>query len=191
MSGFSGAIAFTTDLNVTQTYGTAGSTTATTASGDRENANAWNLNAAYENGPIYVGFGYGDGDYHENNGLEETWRLAGAFSFGDFKVVGQYDAQGSTSGNDFDAWMIGGAFQMGAMTFKANYMDGEYDLAADPEQWTLGVDYAMSKRTSVYALYVGGENITLGKGGSSSDQVGSGVSGGDIAALSFGVVHNF
>jgi len=195
MSGFSGAIAFTTDLNVTQTYGpaaTSGGTTAVTASGDRENANAWNLSAAYENGPIYVGFGYGDGDYHENNGLEEHWRLAGAFSFGDFKVVGQYDALGSTSNNDFDAWMIGGQFNMGAMAFKANYMDGEYDdSSADPEQWTLGVDYAMSKRTSVYALYVGGEYITLGKGASASDQVGSGVSGGDISGLSFGVVHSF
>jgi predicted porin len=188
MSGFSGAIAFTTDLNTTTT----GVNVTATTSGDRENYNAWNLNAAYENGPIYVGFGYGDGDYHEANGLEETWRLAGAFSFGDFKVVGQYDSQDAISGNDYDAWMIGGAFQMGAMTFKANYMDGDYDLStADPEQWTLGVDYAMSKRTSVYALYVGGENITLGKGGSSSDQVGSGVTGGDIAALSFGVVHNF
>jgi predicted porin len=66
-------------------------------------------------------------------------------------------------GNDYDAWMIGGQFNMGAMTFKANYMDGEFDnSSADPEQWTLGVDYAMSKRTSVYALYVGGEYINLG-----------------------------
>jgi predicted porin len=182
MSGFSGAVAFTTDFKQS----------GSTSLGDSEEGSAWNLSAAYENGPIYVGFGYGDGDYHENNNLEEHWRLAGAFNFGDFKVVGQYDALGSTVGNDYDAWMIGGQFNMGAMTFKANYMDGEFDnSSADPEQWTLGVDYAMSKRTSVYALYVGGEYINLGARGGSSDQVGSGVSGGDISALSFGVVHNF
>jgi predicted porin len=89
MSGFSGAVAFTTDLNGLNSRAPPRLATAKTQS-------AWNLSAAYENGPIYVGFGYGDGDYHENNNLEEHWRLAGAFSFGDFKVVGQYDALGST-----------------------------------------------------------------------------------------------
>jgi predicted porin len=180
MSGFSGAIAFTTDLGIN----------GTSTAGDNEDGSAWNLSAAYENGPIYVGFGYGDGDYHEWAGYEEHWRLAGSFSFGDFKVVGQYDNLGVVGYDDYTAWMIGGAFNMGAMTFKANYMDGESG-DFEPEQWTLGLDYAMSKRTSVYALYVGGEDIVLGSGGGSSDRVGSGVLGGDISGLSFGVVHNF
>lgn len=182
MSGFSGAVAFTTDLNIN----------GTSTLGDSEDGSAWNVSAAYENGPIYVGFGYGDGDYHEWAGLEETWRVAGAFSFGDFKIVGQYDTQGAINGNDYDAWMVGGAFNMGAMTFKGNYMTGEYDVTGvEPEQWNVGVDYAMSKRTNVYAMYTGGEDVVLGSGAGSSDRVGSGDVGGDISGLSFGVVHKF
>jgi predicted porin len=182
--GFSGAFAYTTDL--------AGGGNGT----DKEDQSAWNLNVEYGNGPIYVGFAYGDGDYHDENGYEEHWRLAGSFSFGDFKVVGQYDALGVESGDDYDAWMVGGAFKMGAMTFKANWMAGDSD-DFEPEQFNVGVDYAMSKRTTVYAMYVNGEDVVLGAGGGSSDRVGGG-SGigladgdGDIAALSVGVVHNF
>ena len=188
MSGFSGAVAFATDL------------TGTTTAGDAEDRNVWNLSGAYENGPIYVGVGYGDGDGHEAIGAGSHWRVAGAFSFGDFKVVGQYDSlsddnavnPGGLNG-DYDAWMVGGAFNMGAMTFKANWMAGEFDGVggAEPEQFNVGLDYSMSKRTMVYAMYTGGEEVVLGSGGGSSDRVGSGVAGGDISGLSFGVVHNF
>jgi predicted porin len=181
-SGFSGAVAWTTDLNVN----------GTSTAGDSEDGSAWNVSAAYENGPIYVGFAYGDGDFHEFAGLEETWRVAGSFSFGDFKVVGQYDSQDAIGGNDYDAWMVGGQFNMGAMAFKANWMSGEFDVTGvEPEQYTLGLDYAMSKRTSVYALYVGGEDVVLGSGAGASDRVGPGAGGNDISGLSFGVVHTF
>jgi len=177
-SGFSGAFAYTTDL--------AGGGNGP----DLEDQSAWNLSGAYENGPIYVGFGYGDGDFHDDNGYEEHWRLAGSFSFGDFKVVGQYDSLGSTIGYDYTAYMLGGAFNMGAMTFKANWMSGEVDNTSfEPEQFNIGVDYAMSKRTTVYAMYTNGEDVTLGEGGGSSDRM-SGIDS-DISALQLGVVHNF
>jgi predicted porin len=177
-SGFSGAIAYTTDL--------AGGGNG----GDQDGQSAWNLNAEYNNGPIYVGFAYGDGDYHDDNGYDEHWRLAGSFSFGDFKVVGQYDALGVQGGSDYDAYMLGGAYKMGAMTFKANWMSGD---AGDfePEQWNIGVDYSMSKRTTVYAMYTDGQQVTLGGGGGSSDRVSGTGSNEDISALSVGVVHNF
>ncbi len=87
--------------------------------------------------------------------------------------------------------MLGASYTMGNIVLKANYMDGDYDLAADPEQWTVGADYNLSKRTSVYALYAAGENVTLGAGAGASDRVGSGVAGGDISAISLGVVHSF
>ena len=81
------------------------------------------------------------------------------------------------------------------MVFKANYMEGDIDnVTADPEQFTIGMDYNLSKRTSVYALYVDGKNITLGAGAGSSDQVpGDPAQTGDkdISAISVGVVHSF
>jgi len=206
-SGFSGAAAYSTDPVVAAADG-----------GEGDDLSVYNLSAAYENGPIYVGFGYGDGDGHEAIGAGAHWRLAGSFSFGDFKVVGQYDSLEddnavATAANyligDYSAWMVGGAFNMGAMTFKANWMAGEEDGAggAEPEQFNIGVDYAMSKRTTVYAMYINGEDVTLGVGGGSSDRVcgaavcgGTAVGGvpanafadsGDISAISVGVVHKF
>jgi predicted porin len=204
-SGFSGAFAYSTDF-----------VGGVTSAGEADDGTVYNLSAAYENGPIYVGFGYGDGDGHEAVGLGSHWRLAGSFSFGDFKVVGQYDSleDDATAGpvantllGDYDAWMIGGAFKMGAMTFKANYMAGEEDSnaagAADPEQFSIGVDYALSKRTTVYGMYVDGEDVTLGSGGGSSDRVcgaagcapsaglGAFADSGDISAFSVGVIHKF
>jgi predicted porin len=184
-SGLSFAGAYSTDLD----------TASTGNAGDLEDRAVWNVNATYSNGPLYLGAAYGDGDGHDALGLEEHWRLAAGFSFGDFRVVGQYDsladATPAAGTGDYDAWMLGASYTMGNIVLKANYMDGDYDLAADPEQWTIGADYNLSKRTSVYALYASGENVTLGGGAGASDRVASGVVGGDISAISLGVVHSF
>jgi predicted porin len=200
-SGFSGAFAYSTDPVVNGANG-----------GEGDDLSVYNLNVEYGNGPIYVGFGYGDGDGHEAIGAGTHYRLAGSFSFGDFKIVGQYDSLEDDNTNpaatnylngDYDAWMVGGAFKMGAMTFKANWMAGEEDGVggAEPEQFNIGVDYSMSKRTTVYAMYANGEDVVLGAGGGASDRVCGATScagstdaftnSGDISAISVGVVHNF
>jgi len=48
------------------------------------------------------------------------------------------------------------------------------------------MDYNLSKRTSVYALYADGDSIVLGGSGCSSDQIGSGAANGDVNAFSVG-----
>jgi predicted porin len=186
-SGFAIAAAYVTDLANTST------------SGDRDDYDAWNLNATYTNGPIYIGVGYGDGDGHEALGLDEQWRVAGAFDMGNFRFVGQYDSLSADtdSKGDYDAWMVGAQYKTGAWTIKGNYMDGDYDNATDPTQWTIGVDYSLSKRTTVYALYADGENVVMGSGGGTSDRVGYspsaavGASDEDISVISLGITHTF
>jgi predicted porin len=181
-SGFQFAGAWTNDVTNSAT------------TGDVADRSAWNVNATYTNGPLFLGAAYGDGDYHDANSLEEHWRLAGSYAFGDFKVVGQYDALDSETSADYDAWMVGGQFTMGPMVFKANYMEGETDgVNADKEQWTIGMDYNLSKRTSVYILYVDGQNITLGGGAGTSDRIAGAAATGDkdVSAIAMGLVHNF
>ena len=213
-SGFSFAAAYTNDLSgagaVAGTSPVRDSTgaltgdyvvtsTTTTTNGDDADASAFNLNATYANGPLYIGVGYGDGDAHEALGLDAHWRVAAGYTFGNFKAVGQYDSlEGDgVTGDDYDAWMIGGSYTMGAMVFKANYMEGEIDgcnvAGCDLEQWTVGMDYNLSKRTAVYALYADGQNITLGGGAGTSDRIsGYAVTGDeDISAFSLGVTHSF
>jgi predicted porin len=171
----------------------------TTTAPDADDKDVYNLNATYSNGPLYIGGAYGDGNGHEAAGLGSHWRLAAGYTFGNFKVVGQYDSLEDdsttvgTQNGDFDGWMLGASYTMGAMVFKGNYMMGEYDGVggAEPEQWTVGMDYNLSKRTSVYALYADGDSIVLGGGAGSSDQIGSGAANGDVNAFSVGVTHSF
>jgi predicted porin len=204
-SGLSFAGAYVTDLELADGAGFV-PTIAVPASnsGDRDDRSVYNLNATYANGPLFLGLGYGDGDGHEALGLGAHMRGAAGFTFGNFKVVGQYDSledDSSTVGTqagDFDAWMLGGAFTMGNVVLKANYMEGEFDgdlvlPGKDVEQWTIGADYNLSKRTGVYALYSSGSNVTMGKGGGLSDQIaGAAVAGDDdISVISLGMTHSF
>jgi predicted porin len=86
--------------------------------------------------------------------------------------------------------MLGAQYKMGAWVFKGNYMDGDWDdSTSDPTQWTIGVDYNLSKRTTIYALYADGENIVLGGGAGTSDQVKP--DNEDIGAFSIGITHTF
>ena len=166
--------------------------------GDATGSSAYNLSAAYNNGPLFLGLGYGDGDGHEANGFGKHMRAAAGFTMGNLKFVGQYDKRddddsvnAAAQAGDFDAWMLGTAFTMGNIVLKANYMEGEFDgvNGFDQEQWTVGADYNLSKRTSVYALYANGENVTLGGGAGSSDRIGG--ANGDISAISVGMIHSF
>jgi predicted porin len=190
MGGFGIAAAYVTDLGANEVA----------------DSTLYNLSATYKNGPLYLGLGYGDGDGHENLGLGAHMRLGAGFNMGSFKLVAQYDsleddsevgAAGLTQAGDFAGWMVGGAFTMGNVVLKANYMEGEYDgdlLAAgyDTNQFTIGADYNLSKRTTVYALYAAGENITLGKGAGATDPISScGTCGGDISVISLGMTHTF
>jgi predicted porin len=191
MSGFQITAAYSTDLN----NFTAAPYTGSGNGGDDADAAVYNLSATYTNGPLFVGVGYGDGDGHEILDLGAHMRVAAGFNFGDFRIVGQYDKlNGNLSTDpDYDAWMVGAAYKMGAITLKANYMDGDKDFTTlDPKQFTIGADYALSKRTSAYVLYADGEYVTLGAGGGNSDRVAAvTATGGDISVISLGVVHNF
>jgi predicted porin len=192
-SGLTIAAAYSTDFNKKGSQIAAA--TAAGDTGDQADNGVYNLNATYTNGPLFLGVGYGDGDGHENAGLGAQWRLAGGYTFGAFKVVGQYDSLESDSGNtDYSAWMVGGAYTMGNIVLKANYMAGEVDAVggAEPTQWTIGADYNLSKRSTVYALYASSEEgVILGSGAGSSDQIVSGDAGGDNSVFSVGVVHSF
>jgi predicted porin len=75
-------------------------------------------------------------------------------------------------------------------------MAGEVDncnvVGCEPKQWTIGADYNLSKRTSVYALYAATEDgVVLGSGAGSSDMIVSGDNNGDNSVISLGMMHSF
>jgi predicted porin len=181
--------------------------------------NAWSANATYENGPIYVGLGYQRHNFSklttlDNRNDEKAWRLAAGYNFGDFKVVGLYQRESdlfvdaANTGAKRTTWGLGGAYKLGANTIKLQYYkagDIKNTNKANADQtganlWALGVDHALSKRTTVYAVYARTNNDRYANysafGGGHGDNPGSvkptaTIDSKDPSGFSLGVIHSF
>lgn len=119
----------------------------------------------YTNGPIYLNAAYWNHTIEGQPlaGDEEALRLSGsyAFPFG-LKVGLQFDRssveRAGVGGRDAErnAWQLPVSYQFGNSTVLASYtkagdIDGEADSGA--KMWTIGYDYALSKRTNVGVFY--------------------------------------
>ena len=119
-------------------------------SGDSLDAKSLSVN--YKNGPLFLGAGWQDVEVVDST----AWKVGGGLMFGNAKVGLIYE------NNKIDAidletktWLLNGAYAMGAVTLKAQYAktDIEVDGDLDATMWAVGVDYALSKRTTAYVLY--------------------------------------
>ena len=103
-------------------------------------------------------------------------------------------------------WTVGGAYKMGSNTIKLQYSDlddsdlktcgvtGLENCKDGADMWTVGLDHAMSKRTTVYAAYSSTDNnndasrTTWGGGhGGTADAA----EGEKADAFSVGIIHKF
>lgn len=176
-----------------------------------DTSNAYSLSATYTNGPLFVTaayekhndvgtaacnagavcLGFGNGDERD------AWKIGASYKFGDFKVGAMYESMDDNADViGHNSWMINGAYTMGAMTFKAEYLrsgdvDGEgNDSGAD--MWALGMDYALSKRTTVqltYARLSNDDNAAYGLG--QGPRVESSAHGETVSGFGLGVRHSF
>ncbi|MBW8329416.1 MAG: porin [Thiobacillus sp.] len=175
---------------------------------DCNDTDAYSVSADYTNGPLMVGLGY---ERHnvvdvlavpENDLSRSMWRLVAGYSFGNFKLGGQYERGSGDTGldeADRNAWGLFGNYAMGNIVLKANYLSvGEYKGVDDSgaNQYTLGVDYNMSKRTTVYALYAQVKNdnnafFDLGRAQGLGDTTTTAAGGEDPSVFGVGVKHTF
>ncbi len=196
-------------LTVTGAYvtdhGAIGGGTGCSATLDCNDRDAYSFSGDYTNGPLMLGLGY-----ERHNAVDagvdvdrSMLRLVGGYTIGNFKLGGQFES-GSADNTlsvreaDRNAWGLFGSYAMGAITLKANYLsvddyDGSNDTGA--EQYTVGADYALSKRTTVYALYAKVKNDTnagfgVGVGAGDSDST-SGDLGSEPSVFGVGVRHSF
>ncbi|MFZ5483337.1 MAG: porin [Pseudomonadota bacterium] len=114
--------------------------------GDNELTDAYSVAAMYKNGPLNASLGYED---HNNLADEDAWKVNVGYAMGDLKLGATYESQ-EYAGNDNDNWLVSAAYGMGPITLAAQYGDTETN---DFKQWTLGMIYAMSKRTSAALAY--------------------------------------
>jgi predicted porin len=222
-NGFSALVAYVSNMSGGPALDSPTATNATAFGA----VDAWSANATYENGPIFVGLGYERHNHSKlgtaanvNHPDEKAWRLAAGYNFGGFKVVGLYQRESSlcvgaisgcaTNGTDAKrtTWGLGGAYQLGANTIKLQYYKGgdvsNSGLANESQtganMWALGVDHALSKRTTVYAVYARTNNDRYALyhpfGGGHGDNPGSVTptttrDSQDPSGFSLGVIHSF
>lgn len=160
----------------------------------------WSLAASYVNGPLFATLAY---EMHDDAASTTTspdaTKVGLGYNFGNTTVGGIYEMIDG-DGNDAlerDAWYLSLKHQMGNIALKGAYGVADDSDAAGPSDgadfYAVGVDYSLSKRTTVYALYAGVDNdaagsYTLGSAGTTGAIT---TTGGNPNGLSLGVKHSF
>lgn len=211
-SGFSATLVygFGSEVNETNAYDTeAGNTTGGTNEADSVVAVGLN----YDNGPVSVGLVY-HGIYNVDKsnavGSDEDineWALGGSYDFGVAKLFATYQQRevGKIGGRDYedDLWTVGVSAPIGAagvVSLAYGQHDGD-GANNEADAWSLGYTHALSKRTSLYAMYarMSTENGFVGISDGSSSSKGIGLGGErvailgdeDIDRIAIGVNHKF
>jgi predicted porin len=121
------------------------------------------LSLRYAAGPLNLGVAW-----DKNTGDYDTIGVYGSYNFGFMTLFGQYETgtinnAAGTAEEDTDAYSISAKIPMGAFTWKVGYL-GLSSSRANGDGYKLGggVEYALSKRTSLYSNIgqVGGDRPT-------------------------------
>lgn len=121
------------------------------------NANGFgSLWLTYAAGPLYIA-----GGMESNRNNDDIAAILGSYDFGAFKLMAGYGKIDMATANDRKGWNIGAIVPMGAAAIKVGYGVQKDDTANVDltKKFGLGVDYNLSKRTTVYVSY--GRNSVL------------------------------
>lgn len=139
--------------------------------------NSYDVAANYDAGPLHLGAGY------ERNGDANQFAVRVLYELGDFAFGGyvQRDKNAYAAGSRTTT-RLAAMYTLGATTeFHANWGHaGSYsDVGGDSSanQFTLGLNYKLSKRTKVYGFY--------------TKIADKGTIYGDFSSMAVGVRHNF
>ena len=164
----------------------------------------------YDNGPLSLGVVYhqvNDPDQNNFNGSVEDiqeWALGGSYDFGVAKLFATYQEREVSEygfGGDFedDIWTVGVSAPIGAAG-SVSLAYGQYDSDGnnnEADSWSLGYTHALSKRTSLYAMYARLSTETGYTNFGSDARVGLGgenvviQAGEDVDRMAVGISHKF
>lgn len=169
---------------------------------------AMSVMGMYDAGPLFASLAYEKHDNYNSPvastpvvaGVDrDAWKAGLGYKLGNtqFGVVYEnMDDDLANSATSRDAWYASVAHNMGAITLKAAYGEADDgDSAADTaaKSYTLGADYAFSKRSKMFALYSktkneSGASYGIGSAGSSTYTPAIGE---DPSVISLGMRHVF
>ena len=147
----------------------------TVGNGNRSNQAMWNLGAGYENAGYYADIGYVSFQDTDASGSKDGnyWRLEGGYNANNLLVALAYGQSklyaGAADATKAKEAALTVGYTMGALTPKFTYAhvwDTKTNgVKADDgiNQYVIGVDYALSKRTTAYTSfgYVKHDNIIV------------------------------
>jgi len=117
----------------------------------------------YDNGPLTVGVNYHYIAAGSNLGLDNVQNatVGGSYDFKVAKVMALYswneiDYGSAVNGNGtLNNYMLGVTAPFGKFAGKASYIysDGNRQAGGDAQQFAIGLDYNLSKRTALYSAY--------------------------------------
>ena len=131
------------------------------ASGDNEvDANSAMVN--YGNGPWYAGLGYTQiKDTLKGGNLGLGWKSEAGHQAN--LIYEEVDYDDPATGDDENI-LVNGVAKMGAVGLKAQYGEGKRDGLGKQKLASVGVDYNLGKKTSVYLLHSQDKNPTRAAG---------------------------
>jgi len=117
-------------------------------------------NVGYAAGPVAVAGVFQQVKTAYATGHQNTWQLDGSYDLGVVKLFGQY-GQVKDTGFQFKdkIWQLGASMPLGSGALLASYGEKKTNdeapstYKASNKTFALGYDYALSKRTDVYAAY--------------------------------------
>ncbi|WP_425334689.1 porin [Paucibacter sediminis] len=131
----------------------------------------------YDQGPLHLGAGYTKQDKQSQYAARALYEL-GAITLGGYVQRETNDAAVKKSRN---IWRLAGMYTLGASEFHANFggTQAGANQANKANQWTLGYNYNLSKRTKVYGYYT------------AIDTKNTLNNAGDFSSFAAGIRHNF
>lgn len=174
---------------------------------DNKTIDAVSATAVYANGPLFGSLSYQTVDTLDDTaaplGLgvgSKAWKLGLGYTFGDAKVGFIYEKADVdiAATKDRKSWQLNGSYNMGPIVLKATYgkvSDADFNLTANADQtlWAVGVDYNMSKRTTVYFVYGNGDSdaaYNYTGAAVSATSLGQAIAN-DISGWNIGIKHSF
>ncbi len=118
------------------------------------------LAGTYKNGPWFASLAYEEfSQDHADDTLGtsiDKWRLGLGWTANALHVGFIYedrDGDEGDRGDNEESWQISGSYTFGNNVLKAAYGEQEDYADDDHEQFSIGLDHKLSKRTKVYAVY--------------------------------------